>query len=164
MLVGSFLVCWRESSPMGKPSTHLKSSCLISLLFHIASQCSSPHFGSGTQENTLMTRFVAQLQTSISWKSFWIETTCKRHFQTLVPLQLLIRLESGLFCLITIFLSFLLLFVCLFRFNPYSDLSSGSLLFSKSYGKTCLCQRFMRVHTLVILYGTYIQCCHRCQT
>jgi len=47
-------------------------------------------------DNMLMTHFAAQLQTSISWKSFWIETTCGRCFQTLMPLQFLKRPEISL--------------------------------------------------------------------
>lgn len=163
MLVGSLLVCWRESSPKRKSSTHTKSCFFISILAHIALQCSlsSPPLWVRNTDNILMTHFVAQLKASISWKSFWIETTCGRCFQTLMPLQLLIRPEisSG-------FVWFFILFSGWFFLDSIHALicSQGACFSLKVYGKTCLCKGFTHVHTLVILYVTYIQCCHRCQT
>lgn len=107
-------------------------------------------------ENILMTCFVAQLKTSISWKSFWIETTCGRCFQTWMPLQLLIRPE--------ICLGFAWFFI-LFSDSIHALIcSQGARSSLKVYGKTCLCKGFTHVHTLVILYVTYIRCCHHCQT
>lgn len=107
-------------------------------------------------DNILMTHFLAQLKTSISWKLFSIETTCVRCFQTLMPLQLLIRPEISLG-----FVSFFILFLDSIRALICSQGACSSLTV---YGKTCLCKGLTHVHTSVILYVTHTPCCHHCQT
>lgn len=152
-------MCWRESSPMGKRSTHIKSSCLISLIFHVALQCSSPYFGSGTQKHPddtfcSTTQDKHFLEIILDWNHLW------KMFSDIGAIAASHKTwKYFVFCLI---LFHLFLF---FKYSIHILICSQGVCSSlKVYGKTCLCQGFTHVHTLVILYGTYIQCCHHCQT
>lgn len=107
-------------------------------------------------DNILMTHFLAQLKTSISWKLFRIETTCGRHFQTLMPLHPLTRPEISL--------GFVSFFFLLLDSIHALICSQGACSSLTVYGKTCLCRGFTHVHTSVILYVTHTPSCHRCQT
>lgn len=152
MLVGSLLVCWRESSPKRNSSILTKKN----LLFYILTFSNFVLLWVRSTGNILMTHFLAQLKTSISWELCRTETTCGRCFQTLMPLHLVIRPEIslGLVSFSVLLLDSIHALIC----------SQGAWSSLTVSGKTFLCRGFTHVHTLVILAVTHTPSCHHCQT